>query len=326
MLEVFRLACRDAGLEEGARRQVVSRHDPSIRFTNSTISSLKPLIALDPVPPTFLCQPALRLRNLDHYLDVGDCSPFGCSFHAFGALWPASGLEAACALAHEVLGALLPAERLVLRGAPVDADLLAAGRSTGWRVATAAGPLDPFRHVFGLDGTTGRNVNLALTGVGASGRTVDVGNVIVLEQDGRVRAVELAFGVNMLLLVGRDLDHPVLATPAADVLGPGHDHAPDLMALDALMASAVLCLDGLRPVSRGRNGRYRQLLTVLLERHGGSLDEVARDLVETIRLESLVRTASSPLHPEDAELTAECAASVVPEHLSLVSARVGRPD
>lgn len=329
VLEDFRDTCRSHGLSESSRAPVISRHDPSIRFTNSTISVLKPALEALPVPRTYLLQPALRLRNLDHFDRTGTVSPYGCSFHAFGALLPAADLEEAFALASDFLartllrgpGAEGRAEPLdlVARAHPGDGDLVTAATGAGWALDLDDPRLAPFRHVFGLPGTTGRNVNVAIR---SSRGPVDVGNVIVIERDARPVAVEVAFGVNMVLLARDGIAHPILTTPAADA-----DHCSrDLMARDALMASAVLAIEGLRPIARGRGGRYRQLLTLLVERHGGTAAEVTADLRATITRELEVRRASSPLgvgFSELGELEAVAAATAHVERLTAMTASLG---
>ncbi len=88
VIEEFRRACLARGYVEHARTSLVSRHDPSIRFTNSTISVLKPLVEPRVTERRFLIQPALRLRNLSHVRRTGQMSPFGCYFMAFGAVVP----------------------------------------------------------------------------------------------------------------------------------------------------------------------------------------------------------------------------------------------
>lgn len=311
VLNEFRLTARAAGVAEAFRRNVVSRHDPSIRFTNSSISVLKP--ALGSAQRLFVAQPAVRLRNLDHYREYGRVSGYGCSFTAFGALLPADGLQEAIALAQEFLGTVLRGDgSLRMHGDPADADLLAAAEVAGWQVHEDPARPAAFRHRFGIPGVTGRNTNMAID---AGHGPVEVGNVIVVYSAGRPIGIDLAFGTPMLLVATSGARHPVLVSPAAQAA----PHLGDLMLLDAIGTAAVLALDGMRPSARGRSGRYRQLLRVALERYPGTVGELAADLAAAVVTEGEIRRALSPLHPDDTERTVAAARDTVIDHLKAVA-------
>ncbi|WP_326629285.1 MULTISPECIES: hypothetical protein [unclassified Streptomyces] len=307
VLEAFRRACLVAGYAEQHRRPVVSRHDPSVRYTNSTISVLKPLLSGDVHERAFLVQPALRLRNLDHVRRTGEMSPFGCSFMSFGALGPSRDAARLTALARDLLVDRLgfAAHDVQLRVLADDRDLLECGIEAGLAVATTVRSPEEFRHVFGMPGVTGRNANIALRG--ARGWT-DVANVIVIEEAGRPIGVELAFGVNMVLVQAMSLAHPVLAGPATAAVLHG---VTDLMALDALSSATVLAMEGVRPVARGRGQNYRSLLRLLGERTAGPAEVWKPAALAVAAAEERLRRHASPPADDVDELPSEQAAHML---------------
>ncbi|MGW7528785.1 hypothetical protein [Streptomyces sp. NPDC054783] len=304
VVEAFRSTCLAAGYAERERRPVVSRHDPSVRYTNSTISVLKPMLSGGVRERAFLVQPALRLRNLEHIRRTGEMSPFGCSFMSFGALGPSGDAPGLTALARELLIDRLgfPAHDVQLRVLADDRDLRECGVAAGLDVVPTVHNPGVFRHVFGLPGVTGRNANLALRGVGG---WADVANVIVIEEAGRAIGVELAFGVNMVLMQAGGITHPVLAGPAAAAVTHG---VTDLMALDALSSATVLAMESVRPVARGRGQNYRALLRLLGERTTGSADAWKPAAFAVAAAEEQLRRHASPPADDVDELPSQQAA------------------
>ncbi|MFI1810842.1 hypothetical protein ACH414_10920 [Streptomyces sp. NPDC020422] len=298
VVEAFRDASLAAGYKERQRRPVVSRHDPSVRYTNSTISVLKPLLAGGVRERAFLVQPALRLRNLDHVRRTGAMSPFGCSFMSFGALGPTGDAPRLSALARDLLvdGLGLAPGDVRLRVLAEDRDLIEAGIEAGLAVAPERSP-EGFRHVFGMPGVTGRNANIALRGPRG---WADVANVIVIEESGQPIGVELAFGVNMVLVQAMSLAHPVLAGPATAAVRHG---VSDLTALDALSSATVLAMEGLRPVARGRGQNYRALLRLLGERIAGPAERWQPAAEAVAAAEERLRRHASPPGEDVVELS-----------------------
>jgi hypothetical protein len=297
VIEHFRGACLARGYVEYPRTSLVSRHDPSIRFTNSTISVLKPLIEPRVSGRHFLVQPALRLRNLSHVRRTGQMSPFGCYFMAFGALAPWSSADELVDLCSDLMVAvgLSPAEyRFNAHREDTDLAALASARNVQVALDDDHGP---FRHVFGVEGLSGRNINLCLRGPRG---WADVANVITLERRGEIVGVELAFGTNMVLVQALGVEHPALAGPGATAASAGVD---SLVAVDALHSGLALAMDGLEPVARGRGGNYRQFLR-LLGAHGPSDRGLLRSAAyELAHGEADVRLTASPLPAPLRELT-----------------------
>ena len=259
LIETFRGRCVAAGYTEQRRVGLVRHYDPSIRFTNSTISVFKAHLHAPLEEWLFLVQPAIRLRNLAYWLEHGQMSGFGCYFTAFGTLSPPERiadvhLESASLL---IDGLGVDPARVLLRSSSADADLRRAAASCDLPVEIDGCAPARYRHAFGIDGVTGRNTNLAII---TDAGPVDVANVIIIERAGRPMAVETAYGVNMVLAQRERLAHPVLASVGAAALSRG---VTSLIALDALGTAIGLLGEGLRPVARGRGGKLRMFLKLL---------------------------------------------------------------
>lgn len=293
LIEEFRDHCRGDGYTEARRVGLARHHDPSIRFTNSTISVLKPYLDRPVERPVFLVQPAVRLQNLSHWLRYGRMSGFGCHFIALGTLSPPDHVTQVHRAAVNLLtaGWQVAPERVVLRTSSADDDLCRAAAATGRSCEVNGCPVARYRHVFGMDGVTGRNTNIAI--VTDSGLE-DVANVIVIEHAGRPVAIETAYGVNTVLARRSQLAHPVLASIGAVARSAGVA-AP--MTLDALGTSVALVTEGLRPIARGRGGRLRLLLKIVgndATLSPGALPAAVRAVVD---VDQHIREHLSPAEP-----------------------------
>lgn len=313
--------CVRAEITEEKRVPLVSHHDESIRFTNSTISVLKPLLQGGVSNPSFLLQPALRLQNIEHWKRTGSMSAFGCYFMAFGALADPTWLEEFHALVSDFLVHRLgiPEERVVWRYSSRDVELARAVKALG--MPSEADGCEPirYRHVFGVGGTTGRNSNVAIR---TDHGLFDVGNVILIEHNGVPVGVEMAFGINNLLSRAENLAHPVHASVAHGVireLGCRPDFGSEIET-DALGSAAALALDGLRPSGRGRGRNFRDFLKVLAPSLNYSRME--ETVQAATRAEMELRTvASEPDGFED--LRPEEAADIILTGLRKISPSIG---
>jgi hypothetical protein len=309
--EAFRSECRRRGWDEHRRTTVVSRHDPSIRFTNSTISVFKPLIESEVTSRYFLIQPALRLRNLSHVRRTGTMSDFGCAFLAFGALAPTGDAGTLLDLALSTLAACrVPQDRVRVNVHAADVDLRTIVRSSGARPAVHEAARGPFLHRFGIPEIAGRNINLAVL---SPQGWADVANVIIIERTGEPVGVELAVGTNMILRQRDNMPHSVLSGPAA--LATRHGIS-DLVAIDALHSAVVLAADRLTPVSRGRGGNFRQFLKLLATRTGEGRAGVGREALaaaahDVAGGELAIRDSASPPGPEVPAVEAQAVAGSV---------------
>lgn len=297
ILESFRRHCRRAGLSEAHRTTLVSHHDKSVRFTNSTISVLKSQLEPRVTEAYFLVQPALRLRNASHVRRTGTMSPFGCYFMAFGALVPADRpellVDICTGLFRTDLGFTDATSRFNAHAE--DHDLIDLVGGGGWPVAVGDDP-GPFRHVFGMDGVSGRNVNLCLDGPHGWG---DVANVISIERDGEILGWEVALGVNTIARHLTGVAHPCLA--GAGILA-GPEVAGDLILVDALHSAVVLAMDGLEAAARGRGGNYRSFLRTVADRFPLGDDALRVAAARVAAGEAEIRGHASPAERNDLDV------------------------
>lgn len=216
-------------------------------------------------------------------------SGFGCYFHAFGALAPPSDLAEMHLTVAQYLtqGVGVDRERLVIRASSSDRDLVLMAHCTGLRVELDGYEQRRFRHIFGMDGVTGRNTNFAIT---TRSGVVDVANVIAIERDGVIVAAEMAFGVNMVLTQALQLSHPVLASVGAPAYKFGFRA---LISLDAIGAATALAIEEVRPVARGRGGNLRALLRVVADDSSVSADDIGSAAREVASAETAIRHQDS---------------------------------
>jgi hypothetical protein len=297
LLDGFRECFRRLGYEEHAPVPITSRIDPSVTLVGSTISVLKSLLHQGlPAPGVFLVQPALRTQNLRTMRD-DDAFPVWCSyFTAFGLLAPPDRLRATALDLWSYFRNDAPVEtsRIVLRASSRDADLLELLEDLpGSPEVEVDGYEDiRYRHRFGIDGVVGRNFNVAIRS--EWGELRDVGNLILMEEDGRLIAVDVGFGVGTMLSRIHDLEHPIQASTIGSVVSVRS--RSDVKFADALAAAVVLGEEGLRPnmTHRGKFLRsYLQAASHLRGRTRRSHEEVEELAAEFQRLE-FGRTTTLP--------------------------------
>ena len=263
-MEAFRSFFTAQGYREEHRSALVSAHDPSIRFTNSAISTFKPTL-FDGVSQgdRFLLQPALRLQTLKLWIEHRAVSRYGGYFIALGTLSTRRSLgdahRDAVGFFRGALG--VAGERLLFRVSATDEDFISAVRSAGGALRIDGTPPDAFRHHYGLPGVLGRNSNIGIRdGTGFA----DVGNVISIERaDGTRLGIEICCSVNSVLAQLHGISRPLLASPASAAYVAGQS---SLMLADSLGSSVALVREGLRPRARGRAGNLKSMLRVVIER------------------------------------------------------------
>jgi hypothetical protein len=312
LLERFRAVCLDNDHVEHGRTRIVSEHDSTIRFTNSTISVLKPFFAECLVRDRlFLVQPAVRLRNLESYLRTGEMSPFGSYFIAFGTLVPTDFGNLAAAMMWRLLvdGFGIDERRCVFRVSSLDPDLVELASGGGRNIEVDGYSAQRYRHRFGISGIAGRNFNAAIE---VGGELRDVGNFIIIERDGSPVGIELAFGVNNILACQHVLAHPVLATAGAIARTHGYER---LISLDAVGTTVALALDGLVPSGRGRGKNFRRFIEILASEADAQAWEGAVSAV--VRAEVDLRLSTSPQRNGASDLDSAEASNLILRNIDM---------
>ncbi|MFB9836676.1 hypothetical protein [Actinoallomurus acaciae] len=280
VVSAFRENFTERGYRPHAPVPVTSRIDSSVRFVGSTISVLKPLLLAGdiPEPGVFLIQRAVRTRNLRAVTD-GAPLDWASYFVALGTLSPADRLPEVAAHAWELFRDRLHAGpgQVVIRASSLDPDLVAVARGIpgGPAVEIDGYEEQRYRHRFGVEGYSGRNVNFAIDHPRWGLR--DVGNLILIHRDGVPVGVELAFGVGTILARAYGLEHPIQASSAGAAV-PLRTPA-DIKLADMLSVAVVLLSEGLRPNGSGRGRILRghlQALSRLRAEGGRSIADVER--------------------------------------------------
>jgi hypothetical protein len=253
---------RQLGLAETEPAAIVSKVDPSVRFVGAAISVLKPMLLSGEGPPqgAFVAQPAIRTRCLRELADPQSRYQWSSYFLAFGALVAPDRIAD---LAHQAETFLLDAlglslRRLLFRVSSSDRDLCELAARLRSPVEVDGYAQTNYRHRFGPEGLTGRNFNFAIL---VDGVPLDVGNLIVIEDGGRVVGAEVAFGASVLLARALGLSHPVAASPLADQIRVRS--WDEVKCVNALEVCIALASEGLRPVGRGRGRIFRGYLEAL---------------------------------------------------------------
>jgi len=248
------------GYKEEPPVQISSGVDPTVRFIGSHISVFKPYLGENnvPTPGIFMRQNCLRTRNADKLLDDDYFPNWGSYFPSIGAITPPERLQEACDETFDLFEkqlAISP-ENLLIRISSADTDLIDAckQRYGGDNLEIDSRKPEYYRHNIGMEGVRGRNFNIALRNPNGEG-FADIGNIILLEDAQKQLGVEIALGSTTILKQLYGLDHVQDCTP---VIGLNTENETIRRKFeDAIITSAVLYREGLRPF--GQNNRNRIL-------------------------------------------------------------------
>lgn len=248
------------GYKEEPPVQISSGVDPTVRFIGSHISVFKPYLGEDnvPTPGIFMRQNCLRTRNADKLLDDDYFPNWGSYFPSIGAITPPERLDEACDETFDFFEkrlALSP-KNLLIRISSADTDLIDACKQRYGEDNLEIDSRKPeyYRHNIGMEGVRGRNFNIALRNPNGE-EFADIGNIILLEDAQKQLGVEIALGSTTILKQLYGLDHVQDCTP---VIGLNVENETIRRKFeDAIITSAVLCREGLRPF--GQNNRNRIL-------------------------------------------------------------------
>lgn len=295
--EVFSQAFETAGFTFHQPETLLPTYDKSTLFTGSTISTFKPyLIEADKeLRAFFTVQDCLRTQN-NHRMQEEDSYPKWSSFFcSIGAISPYKERhrisQALCEFVKQL--GLNSQECLRINISSQDADLVEMLKKQGMteflQFDTQAQPY--YRHKFGIDGVSGRNCNLAISHDGQA--FMDIGNLIVIEDQDAPLAVEAAFGLETIVTRLHGLDSSIFALDAV-----GHFtefSAETLYIIDAVIACvAIMSLD-IKPIADNRGRvlrRYLQGMNSLRLKNEISIDAIT----EIARMFELNHYASNHIH------------------------------
>lgn len=271
---------RSQGYLPHAPGSIIPKTDVSVLFTGSAISTLKPYLSANSVPREglFIVQNCLRTQNLKHFGNDAHNLSWASYFSGLGVLVRPDQLDRLAAdtwrfLADELA---IPVDRLRIRAASKDVDLLQYWYSAGLSSCVELDASQPsaYTHKFGMDGVSGRNCNFGVAHH-MTGAIRDIGNIIVMEAEGRPVAVEIGFGVETITSRILDFPNPITASLACDFLLPFTPLVTQLA--DAISAAVVILDAGVLPGPTGRSyilRRYLRSTAELREKAEVDLSEV----------------------------------------------------
>jgi len=250
---------------------------------------MKQVLAEGPLTGASHCltQPAIRTQNIKTITEP-ELSLWASYFTALGTLSPSTELAYVATACWKFFTNILgvPRSHIVFRASSLDDDLLSATRGIdhGPVLELDGYELRRFRHVFGVPGVTGRNINIAITSPRWGLR--DIGNIILIERGKTPLALELAFGTGTVLSRLHGLYHPLQASAVGMAIPLSSSW--DFKLADTLAVCVALAREGLRPngSNRGRILReHLQALSYLRSRAGRSIVELSDFAVSFENLE-----------------------------------------
>ncbi len=275
LINAFRTFCiNDCSLAEQDRKPLISYHDKTIRFTNSTTSVLKPLLEEGvPTPGVFLIQPAMGQQGRIAWQKDKILGPYASYFNSLGTLQPPDFLQVSALSGYDFIRDYLQVDpkNIVVKIYAEDEDLIKAFTDQSISILIDADPAKAadYRHRYGMYNLSGRNANYSI--YDNSGILKEVGNLTLIERECVPIAVEVSYDSTTLLSATMQLEHPILALPASSILsdvdafGQGKITNEGLIFADSLNVSMALILDGLGPSSRGRGRNLRNFIAITSE-------------------------------------------------------------
>lgn len=306
----------DTGAQEAWRMPLVADHDPTLRFTNSTTSVMKPWLRGEyeiPDGGVFLTQPAMGTQGLRYWTESRELGPYASYFTSIGILYAPNlgglALDTMVEIARNRLG--LDADTLVFEVHEKDVVLTSLLSKIGLKVEVSGDDGDSlgrYRHSYGMEGVGGRNANLhART---PRHESIELGNLTIIESKGSdgmdPLAWEVSFDSTPVLAAKTGTAHAIATLPAAAILSEGKSMSTEqLVAADCAAVVTALALEGLEPRSKGKAGMMRKFLRefiCLQIRSGKSVAEVTDKLMQVAHAEMDTRAHLSPEENSSADI------------------------
>ncbi|MFB5759346.1 hypothetical protein [Paenibacillus medicaginis] len=260
IIDRFNSYYESKGFVKHAPVSINSKMDPSVYLIGSTISVLKPYLFAGEIPDRgfYLVQRCIRTHNSRILMKDGEFPKWASYFQSIGTLSPVNRLNDVCREVWEFLHNELEiaSQDIMIRASAVDEDLLHFWRQLEDRpvIELDAFPRTYYRHRYGHEQWTGRNINFALRQQDGD-RFEDIGNLIVIEhiQGHEAGGVETAFGISTLLARKFSLRHPIEASLISTII-PFHLENTCKLS-DALAVVLHLVREGIKPNASNTRGR-----------------------------------------------------------------------
>ncbi|MDP2736524.1 MAG: hypothetical protein Q8O59_01920 [bacterium] len=253
-------------LAKGYREQksvsIISKKDHSVRFTGSTTNVFKTKIFSNNKiiePGLLLIQKCLRTQNSIFLSDDQIFPEWGSYFTEIGLVAPASNLKKITVDTLNFFSDILKIEksRIILRACSSDKDILDCIKDLDLSIEINGLAKKCYRHKYGVEKAMGRNFNIAIKN-SITGQIKDIGNIVIIEMDNNIIAVEMGFGISTLLAGYYNLSNSIEASVISSVIPIEKGYKSKFS--DALSSVVVMLRENIRPTGRGEGRILRDYL------------------------------------------------------------------
>lgn len=240
---------------------IISRHDKSIRFTNSTTSVMKPLFLNKNGIRNkyFLVQPAMGTQGLMYRMKKSYIGKYSSYFVSLGCIYPLDSINEAfldCVNILEKFGFKLDEYEIEIYHK--DKDLIKICSLLNFNYKINTNDSKPFRHKYGLENIFGRNIQ-----VKSKSNEYELACITIIEEKNNSIAVEFSMDSTQVI-AARDKSLHSILTLDHDLIKRDEftkDNYKNVLTLvDSCNIVSILMSEGLKPVSRGRSGILRNFL------------------------------------------------------------------
>lgn len=240
--------------------KITSKVDSSVTFIGSAISPMKKYVLSKAIGKSgrFIIQNSIRTRALKNILN-SEYSMFGSYFKALGVLIEYRDLERLVLDTFDYLINYLKIsyEDIIIRINSKDNDLLDAVKKVDSKIVREYDAFEEkyYKHKYGLEAEkiTGRNFNIGIRKKGTE-MFLDIGNIIVMENEDEKLAVELALGNCTISMSYFGVDSTVASSKISDVFEI--NTVEKMKFADAIIATAVLMYEDIRKMKAHRWFEY----------------------------------------------------------------------
>lgn len=302
IIEDYRVFYAAQLAEEVYRVPLIAHHDPSIYFTNSTTSVMKPFLSgqCSLEHSAYLTQPAMGSQGILAWQKDHELGPYSSYFISLGSLYRSDlgslAITDMVSMSCDVWG--LSSEKLHFEALDEDNDITEVLSETSIPVRLSTNDTALYRHTYGMKEVHGRNANLVFED--ENGTTRQIGNFTRIESETENPLIlwEISFDSTPILACINQYDHPIDSLPASQYIKQLVEPSDNALVItDCVTIASNLALEGLEPRSRGKAGIMRKFFkeyVMLMTREGHDYEIVTDLLLTTMRCELSAREALSP--------------------------------
>lgn len=265
LINIFRTYYKMYDYGEIDSESLLAKHDPTIRFTNSTSSAMKPYYTNGNKMNNklLLIQPAMGCQGIDYWMKEKKVGCYSSYFLSFGIMGSYADYKSIIKLSLDFFTDILRINKDDFIVQYTDKHIEFANEIEKTNICRMRNQFDDeyYLHYFGIDGLLGKTMCYTIKN-GDYMRYV--GSVIILEQDGKPVAVEHSFDSTLLLAAIKKEGHPVLELPGIIKWNLYYEklipYKMRIAFFDLLYVSVVLVIEGLKPGARGRRRNLRNII------------------------------------------------------------------